>query len=169
MAAQWLRDHRARTVAVVDLDGRHGNGTQEIFYERADVYVASVHADPGQGCFPHFTGFYHERGAATGEASTATRAAAGRRRPGVDRRRDGDRAEVRAFGPDVLVVSLGVDAAVEDPANPLAVTAAAFAEAARLLESLDVPTLFVQEGASTRRRRPPHRRRLGAFEEATAG
>jgi len=80
---------------------------------------------------------------------------------------------VRRCGPSVPTcswVSLGVDAAVEDPENPLAVTAAAFAEAARLLESLDVPTLFVQEGGFD----PPSQGRhtvgvLGAFEEATAG
>ncbi len=170
VAAQWLRDRRARRVAVVDLDGRHGNGTQEIFYERPDVYVASVHADPGAGCFPHFTGFYHERGSGAGEGFNRNIALA----PGAGDAEWVDAVtaivrEVRGSGPDALVVSLGLDAATEDPENPLAVTDAAFGEAARLLESLDVPTLFVQEGGFE----PLSLARntvgvLSAFEEATA-
>lgn len=170
VTAQWLRDHNSRTVAVIDLDGRHGNGTQEIFYERPDVYVASVHADPGQGCFPHFTGFYHERGAGPGEGFNRNIALA----PGAD---DGPWVdavtaivrEVRSFGPDALVVSLGVDAAADDPENPLAVTGAGFGEAARLLESLDLPTVFVQEGGFNPLSLGPHVVGvLRAFEEATA-
>ncbi|HEY2909493.1 MAG TPA: hypothetical protein VGI99_04570, partial [Gemmataceae bacterium] len=32
-------------VAVLDLDVHHGNGTQHLFYDRADVFVASIHGD----------------------------------------------------------------------------------------------------------------------------
>lgn len=170
VAAQWMRDHQARTVAVVDLDGRHGNGTQEIFYQRPDVYVASVHADPGQGCFPHFTGFYHERGGGPGEGFNRNIALpAGAGDPQWVDAVTAIVREVRSFGPDALVVSLGVDAAVEDPENPLGVTGAAFAEAARLLESLDVPTLFVQEGGFDPLALGRHTVGvLMAFEDATA-
>ena len=47
VAAQHLRSRHAR-VAVLDVDVHHGNGTQGIFYERADVLTVSIHADPDQ-------------------------------------------------------------------------------------------------------------------------
>ena len=56
-AAARLRARTGGTVAVIDIDAHHGNGTQAIFYDRADVLTASVHVDPGAGWFPHFLGF----------------------------------------------------------------------------------------------------------------
>ena len=66
----------AQRVAVVDLDAHHGNGTQAIFYDRADVLYASVHVDPGAGWFPHVAGFADERGRGPGEGHNLNRAAA---------------------------------------------------------------------------------------------
>src|SRR6266849_1447887 len=54
VAAAALADRLGGRVAVLDIDAHHGNGTQEIFYSRADVLVGSVHVDPGAGWFPHF-------------------------------------------------------------------------------------------------------------------
>ena len=51
-----------------------------------------------------------------------------------------------ASGADALVVSLGVDAAADDPESPLQVTADGYAAAGRLLGSLGLPTVAVQEG-----------------------
>ena len=53
-------------MAIVDVDAHHGNGAQEIFWERGDVFTASVHVDPATGWFPHFLGAAAERGAAPG-------------------------------------------------------------------------------------------------------
>ena len=61
-AAARLRDALDGPVAVIDVDAHHGNGTQAIFYEDADVLVGSVHVDPGAGWFPHFLGFADETG-----------------------------------------------------------------------------------------------------------
>ena len=46
IAAEWLRKNGADRVAILDVDYHHGNGTQDIFYDRSDVYYLSVHADP---------------------------------------------------------------------------------------------------------------------------
>ena len=54
--------------------------------------------------------------------------------------------DVRAFGPDALVVSLGVDAAVDDPESPLQITAAGYGAAGERLGALGLPTVLVQEG-----------------------
>ena len=53
---QALRGAGRARVAVVDVDAHHGNGTQAMFYDRADVFYGSVHVDPGAGWFPHFVG-----------------------------------------------------------------------------------------------------------------
>ena len=47
---------------------------------------------------------------------------------------------------EALVVSLGVDAAAEDPESPLELTRDGFRETGALLGALGLPTVFVQEG-----------------------
>jgi acetoin utilization deacetylase AcuC-like enzyme len=147
VAAQYLRDRGAERVAVIDIDAHHGNGTQELFYPRDDVFYGSVHVDPAHGWFPHFVGFADERGADDGTGTNRNLPLP----PGT-----GDVEwvaavhdlveEARRFNPAALVVSLGVDAAATDPESPLQVSGAGFARAGRALATLNVPTVFVQEG-----------------------
>jgi acetoin utilization deacetylase AcuC-like enzyme len=147
VAVAAFADRLGGTVAVLDIDAHHGNGTQEIFYERGDVLVGSVHVHPGAGWFPHFLGFADETGSAEGES-------ANRNLPLVPG--SGDELWLEAVhelttwardrGAVALVVPLGVDAAAGDPESPLRVTAAGFREAGRLLGALGLPTVLVQEG-----------------------
>ncbi|MGD9648412.1 MAG: GNAT family N-acetyltransferase, partial [Pirellulales bacterium] len=53
-------------VAIIDIDYHHGNGQQDIFYERADVLTISIHGNP-DFAYPYFTGFADERGTGAGE------------------------------------------------------------------------------------------------------
>lgn len=62
VAAQALRAAGVERVAVIDVDAHHGNGTQAVFYDRADVFYGSVHVDPGAGWFPHYAGYADETG-----------------------------------------------------------------------------------------------------------
>jgi acetoin utilization deacetylase AcuC-like enzyme len=145
-AVEALIDGGASKVAVVDIDAHHGNGTQSLFYDRADVLYASLHVDPGRGWFPHYLGFADERGRGAGQGTTLNLPLA----PGT-----GDegwlsalgeiRAAVVDFSPDAVVVSLGVDAAAADPESPLAISIDGFREAGRLLAGL-APCVAVQEG-----------------------
>ncbi len=147
VAAQRLRDGGARRVGVVDLDAHHGNGTAAVFYARADVLYGSVHVDPAAGWFPHVVGHADETG--TGEGGGATRHV-------VLAEGAGDRAWLRAVadlagwvveaGCDALVVSLGVDAAADDPESPLLVTADGYHRAGALLGRTGLPAVVVQEG-----------------------
>jgi acetoin utilization deacetylase AcuC-like enzyme len=146
VAVEALLDGGAHKVAVVDIDAHHGNGTQSLFYDRADVFYASLHVDPGCGWFPHYLGFADEVGRGDGLGTTLNLPLA----PGT-----GDagwlsslsqvRSAVARFAPDALVVSLGVDAAAADPESPLAVSVEGFREAGRLLAEL-APAVLVQEG-----------------------
>ena len=146
VAAQALRAAGARRVAVLDIDAHHGNGTQAIFYHRADVWYGSMHVDPGAGWFPHYAGYADERGTGAGEGANRNIPLA----PGT-----GDEGWLSALDVlcdeiferpvDALVVSLGVDAAAGDPESPLRVTEDAYREAGRRIAALG-PAVFVQEG-----------------------
>jgi acetoin utilization deacetylase AcuC-like enzyme len=148
VAAQALRDGGHDRVAVVDVDAHHGNGTEAIFYPRGDVFYGSVHVDPGAGWFPHFVGYADEAGVAQGVGANLNLPLA----PG-----SGDSeflAGVRELaeavtlhGSTAIVVSLGVDAAADDPESPLRVTEQGYREAGEvLLDQLDLPSVIVQEG-----------------------
>jgi acetoin utilization deacetylase AcuC-like enzyme len=145
IAAQHLRAKHAR-VAVLDVDVHHGNGTQGIFYERADVLTVSIHADPAD-YYPYFWGHAHEAGAGVGEgfnvnlplplgSADAPWLAAG----------DTALARLSAFAPTALVVALGLDASESDPLQGLKVTGAGFHAMATKIAGLGLPTVLVQEG-----------------------
>ncbi|MGZ4615716.1 MAG: histone deacetylase family protein [Actinomycetes bacterium] len=147
VAAQRLRDRGVDRVAVVDIDAHHGNGTQSIFYERADVFYGSLHVDPGAGWFPHFVGFAHERGRGDGAGTTYNRPLApGTGDAGWLAALDEVLACVSAFAPGAVVVSLGVDAAGGDPESPLEVSTEGFHGAGERLSALGRPTVLVHEG-----------------------
>jgi len=68
IAAEYLLQARgAKRIAIIDLDLHHGNGTQDIFYRRGDVFYVSTHQSP---LYPG-TGRVSETGAAQGEGTTA--------------------------------------------------------------------------------------------------
>jgi len=147
VAAAELVERIGGPVAVLDIDAHHGNGTQELFYDRADVVVGSLHVDPGAGWFPHFLGFADETGAGSGKGANVNIPLA----PG-----SGDSEWLAAVSQlcelarsrevQAVVVPLGVDAAAGDPESPLRVTAAGFREAGRQIGGLGLPTVLVQEG-----------------------
>jgi acetoin utilization deacetylase AcuC-like enzyme len=145
LAAQRLIDAGVRSVAVVDLDAHHGNGTQEIFWERSDVRYGSVHVDPAFGWFPHFVGFADEIGEAEGTGATFNVPLI----PGTGDSGwlDGVRRVAEfASGAEALVISLGVDAAAADPESPLAVSQTGYSRAGGLLADLGIPSVIVFEG-----------------------
>jgi acetoin utilization deacetylase AcuC-like enzyme len=147
VAAEGLLAAGFGKVGILDLDAHHGNGTQAIFWERPDVLYASLHVDPGAGWFPHVLGYADERGAGAGEGATRNVPLA----PGT-----GDAAWTEAVielttwlhgsGCTALVVSLGVDAAADDPESPLQVTRDGFHTAGGILAASLRPTVIVQEG-----------------------
>jgi acetoin utilization deacetylase AcuC-like enzyme len=147
VAAVALRRAGHERVAVIDLDAHQGNGTAAIFYDRADVLYGSVHVDPAAGWFPHVVGHADETG--TGEGRGCTRNLP--LPPGTG---DGPWFEAVAAlgewaqdaGCTALVVSLGVDAAAEDPESPLLVTEEGYRTAGALLGATGLRAVVVQEG-----------------------
>jgi acetoin utilization deacetylase AcuC-like enzyme len=140
VAAVELARKLGGTVAVVDIDAHHGNGTQEVFRSSGEIRTVSVHVDPGAGWFPHFAGFAAENDDANLNLPVAPGTADDEWLAAVH--------EAAAFvdGATALVVALGVDAAAADPESPLQVTGAGYREAGRALGELGLPTVVVQEG-----------------------
>jgi acetoin utilization deacetylase AcuC-like enzyme len=147
VAAEALRRSGHERVAVVDIDAHHGNGTQMIFYDRADVFYGSVHVDPAAGWFPHYVGHADEAGRGDGLGAT-------RNIPMAEGTADGPWLEgvaalvesVREHRASALVVSLGVDAAIDDPESPLQITESGYRAGGEQLATLGLPTVAVQEG-----------------------
>jgi acetoin utilization deacetylase AcuC-like enzyme len=128
------------TVAILDVDAHHGNGTQSIFWNEPYLPTASVHVDPGAGWFPHYVGFADETAGVNRNVPLPPGS-------GDDTWLAGVR-ELRQWAgeADFLVVALGVDAAGGDPESPLEVTADGFRAAGRILGAMRLPTVIVQEG-----------------------
>lgn len=145
IAAERLRASGLRA-AILDVDVHHGNGTQGIFYDRDDVLTVSIHADPAR-FYPFFWGHATERGAGRGLGYNLNLPLA-RGTGDEDYLKVLDTAleRVAAFGADVVVVALGLDAYEGDPFKGLAITTPGFAWIGAAIAGLGLPTLFVQEG-----------------------
>jgi acetoin utilization deacetylase AcuC-like enzyme len=144
VAAQAWVDRGAR-VAIVDVDYHHGNGTQQIFYDRDDVLFVSLHADPAQE-YPFFLGFARERGWGAGEDCTRNfPLPLGTTWDAYGPALDAALTVVQKFAPDGILVSLGVDTAAEDP-DGFQLVGDDYRRMGNALASLDCPTVVVQEG-----------------------
>lgn len=146
VAAQMFLDDGARRVAVLDVDFHHGNGTQDIFYGRQDVFFASLHGQP-QDAFPYFAGFADETGVGEGIGANANFPL----RPGCDFAAWSDalaRAlrRIHTFGAEALVVSLGVDTFKDDPISFFCLESADFLKVGQQIAGLGLPTVFLMEG-----------------------
>jgi len=146
LAAQGFLNDGATRVAILDVDFHHGNGTQDIFYERDDVLFLSLHGDPVHA-FPHFLGYADETGSGKGEGFNVNYPMP----PGTPFDVWGEAlsaslAEITRYKPDALVISLGVDTFEKDPISFFKLTSPDFVTCGSMIAELDMPTLFVMEG-----------------------
>lgn len=147
IVAQSFRDRGAQRVAILDIDFHHGNGTQQIFWERADVLYVSLHGDPA-GIYPYYSGYATERGQAAGEGRTLNLPLP----PGTAgdaylAALDEGLSAIRAFDADApLVLSLGFDTYHADPICNLALRTDDYAHIGSAVASLGMPVVALQEG-----------------------
>jgi len=144
IAANYLSSYG--TVAILDVDLHHGNGTQEIFYKRNDIFTVSIHADPRYK-FPFYTGFSNEIGEGEGKGYNSNFPL---------KEKTGDAlyqktllkslSIIKKFNPTYLVVALGLDTFIEDPIGFFSLTTRYYREMAQTINSLALPTVIVQEG-----------------------
>ena len=133
-------------VAILDVDYHHGNGQQEIFYERSDVLTISIHGHPSIS-YPYFSGFVSEKGRGAGNGYNINIP--------LPENVDGELylsvlqdalRHITRFRPRFLVVALGLDTAKEDPTGTWSLEARDFEAIGKIIGSLHLPTIVVQEG-----------------------
>ena len=145
IAAQRLTD-AGRRVAILDVDLHHGNGTQGIFYHRADVLTISLHAHP-ERFYPFFWGYPTEHGQGEGEGANLNLCLdRGTGDAGFLAALDQALTRLTLWGADTLVLALGLDAFEGDPFAGLTVTTPGFHQIGRAVAALNLPTVIVQEG-----------------------
>ena len=146
IAAQMAVDAGSQRVAVLDVDYHHGNGTQDIFYERADVLTVSLHADPSTD-YPFYWGHADETGAGDGEG-TNLNLPMPRGTEWTDYRNQLENGldTVSEFSPDVLVVPFGADTFRADPISQFCIDTQDYSAMGRLIAELNLPCLILTEG-----------------------
>ena len=147
IVAESLIARGAERVAILDVDFHHGNGTQQIFWERGDVLYVSLHGDPA-GIYPYYSGFANERGVGDGDGATLNLP--------LPAATDGDGylaamaealATIRAFDADApLVISLGFDTFHADPICNLKLRTPDYARMGAAIATLGMSAVVLQEG-----------------------
>jgi acetoin utilization deacetylase AcuC-like enzyme len=146
IAAEQLIQRGAERVAVLDLDYHHGNGTQQVFYQRADVLYVSLHGDPARA-FPYFTGYADETGAGPGSGFTLNIPLPfGTTDKEYLSALDHALECVTNFAPTITVVSLGIDTYSKDPLGDFSLTTPVYSECGRRVAAAAVPLVVLQEG-----------------------
>ena len=145
IAAEQARKNNKR-VAILDVDVHHGNGTQGIFYKRADVLTVSVHANPNH-FYPFFWGHANETGLEEGKGYNLNLPLTiGTGDDGFIAAIETARKRIEQFDPEVLFIALGLDASESDPLRGLSVTTDGFKQTGKAIADFGLPTVFVQEG-----------------------
>ena len=146
IAVQQLRDQGMGRVALLDVDYHHGNGSQDIFWDRDDVLFVSLHADPALD-YPFFAGFADETGHGAGLGSNLNIPLPF----GTDWAAYAPMLEkaltaIQKFKPDALVISFGADTYNLDPIGKFNFQTPDFWAMGRLIAGLDLPMQVVMEG-----------------------
>jgi acetoin utilization deacetylase AcuC-like enzyme len=144
VAANWLSVKGK--VALLDVDYHCGNGTQDIFYDRADVLTISIHADPNFE-YPYYAGYASETGSGPGLGFHKNYPL----EKGTDEVRYLSTLEdalylIRKFEPEYLVVSAGMDIYADDPLGTIKVTTEGIGKIGKQISALNLPTVIVMEG-----------------------
>jgi len=148
IVAEWMRrEGGAKRVAILDIDYHHGNGTQQIFWERGDILYLSLHGDPARA-YPYYSGYAAETGSGDGAGLTRNWPLA----PGgtLDAYATALAEALRmvvAFAPDApLVVSAGFDTFERDPIGDLGLRTPDYGEVGRMIGGQRLPMIVLQEG-----------------------
>jgi acetoin utilization deacetylase AcuC-like enzyme len=146
LAAQHLRNNGLKKVAVLDVDYHHGNGTQAIFYDRPDVFFASIHGDPRTE-YPFFLGHADETGVDAGLGTNFNLPLPrGTDYAAWSAALETALAAITRFGAEALVVSLGLDTFGGDPISGFQLTTDDYLRMGERLKRVDLPTVLVFEG-----------------------
>jgi acetoin utilization deacetylase AcuC-like enzyme len=143
--AQHLRQ-KYQKIAIIDTDMHHGQGIQEIFYDRKDVLYTSVHGSP-INFYPVVAGHEHEKGQGEGYGYNINYPMPhGTDEKGFFSYVDKAIDNVTLFNPDVIVHVLGFDVYKDDPQAKCHVSTQGFMELAKKMKALNKPIIVLVEG-----------------------
>ncbi|MEL6827834.1 MAG: histone deacetylase family protein [Pseudomonadota bacterium] len=146
IAAEQARLRGAAKVAVLDVDYHHGNGTQDIFFQREDVLTVSLHADPKTD-YPFYWGHSDEVGENAGKGFNLNLPMPrGTKWPAYRAQLVQAIERVQAFAPDLLIVPYGADTFAGDPISFFEIETEDYTAMASLIADLQLPTLICMEG-----------------------
>ena len=149
-AAQYLS--KKGKVCILDIDYHHGNGQQDIFYNRNDVLTISIHGHP-KFAYPYFTGFSDEKGENEGygynynfplpekitfeKYSTTLKKAM---------------TVIQNFNSDYLIICFGADTSKGDPTGTWDIEKKEYEIIGNIIGNMNLPTLVIQEGGYSTRK-----------------
>lgn len=143
--AEHLRQ-KFQKIAIIDTDMHHGQGIQEIFYDRKDVLYTSVHGSP-INFYPVVAGHEQERGQGVGYGYNVNFPMPhGIDEAGFFHHVDKAIETVALFNPDVIVHVLGFDVYEDDPQAKCQVSTQGFKTLAQKLKALNKPVIVLVEG-----------------------
>lgn len=146
VAAQQLLDTGFRRVAILDVDYHHGNGTQDIFYDRADVLTISIHADTKRE-YPFYRGMPDESGVRDGEGFNVNLPLPlGSDWSNYSSALSQACARIGAAKCDALVIALGLDTAHSEPLSTFQLNTVDFESMGKAIARLGLPSVVVLEG-----------------------
>ncbi len=140
--------HGCKRVLIFDPDVHHGNGTQDIFYQRDDVLYVSIHQSP----FYPGTGSISEMGQGAGEGYNINLPLP---------LGQGDEEYlfltqsvlipvIQKYQPDLIIFSAGFDAHAQDPLGQMNITSQGFlnlySPIIQLAQERKIPFFFALEG-----------------------
>ena len=145
IVAEHLRQ-KYQKIAIIDTDMHHGQGIQEIFYDRKDVLYTSVHGSP-INFYPVVAGHEHERGEGEGYGYNINFPMPhGTDEKGFFEHVDKSIESLKLFNPDVIINVLGFDVYKDDPQAKCEVSTQGFKVLAQKLKALDKPVIVLVEG-----------------------
>lgn len=145
IAAEHMKA-RFPKIVILDTDMHHGQGIQEIFYDRSDVLYISIHGDT-TNFYPVVSGFENERGEGEGFGYNINMPMPhGSSEDDFFAKLDDALAAIKLFQPDAIILALGFDIYKNDPQAKVSVSSEGFCRLSTHVRQLGLPTLVVQEG-----------------------
>lgn len=143
--AEYLKQNYNR-IAIIDTDMHHGQGIQEIFYDRDDILYVSVHGDP-TNFYPVVAGFEDEYGIGAGYGFNKNYPMP----HGIDEKGYFEYLDkavdfVKIFEPEVIIHVMGFDIFVDDPQAKCTVSTQGFNQVAQKIKHIGVPVISLIEG-----------------------
>lgn len=151
IAARYAQQqHGCKRVAIIDWDVHHGNGTEDIFWEDDSVLFISLHQD---NLFPLDSGKVQDCGEGDGIGSTVNipLPAGSGNAAYLAAMQEIVVPVIEQFSPDLILISAGQDASIQDPLGRMTATVPAYREMTHMIRNLaesicDGRLVVLQEG-----------------------